>query len=152
MGSQTNRVRAIESAREAWLPEMVARLRPSLLARFGRCPARVLASKIRQAWAGTRYRADRHDATVPGNEVVRDPQNLLQGWAGDCEDQNVFLVGAAFRVCSWGEPIGSLYLPDIKNARHVAFVYSDGGTWRVLDLVQQTRDEAWDGRGEIIQW
>lgn len=152
MGNQRSRVRAIEDARRAWLPEMVARLRPSLLARFGRMPANRLALAVRQAWAGTRYRADRHDAVVPGNEVLRDPQDLLRGFAGDCEDQNVFLVGAAFQVCAPGTRCASLYLPNVDQARHVAFAYHDGLAWRVIDLVSRTRWETWNGHGELIVW
>jgi hypothetical protein len=152
MASQRAKVQAIEQARAELLPGYVEALRPSLLARVGKLPACVLGRQLRQVLAGVRYVADKYDAQRPGNEVVRNPKALLMGVGGDCEDSNVFLGGAVFRVCAPETPLASVYFPNVGKARHVALGYWDGTRWMVFDAVGETITYEYKGRGELIPW
>ncbi|MFN9845713.1 MAG: hypothetical protein ACK58T_29275 [Phycisphaerae bacterium] len=151
--TQQARVEAIEAARAAILPALLAELRPTLLARCGsNVPPAVLGKRLRQVFAGIRYVRDRDDASVPGREVVKDPRSILRHAGGDCEDLNLFTAGAAFRICSPGTPLASVYWPTLHRAHHVFLAYWAHGQWRVVDLVDGSRDEVWDGKGALLLW
>lgn len=153
VASQRSRVRAIESARAQLMPAWAAELRPTLLSRFGSGrPARELALRLKQGLAGLRYQRDKYDAKTPGNEVVKHPFAVLRQAGADCEDQNVFLAGCAFMVCSPGTKLASVYYPSVDAAAHVALAYLDGARWRVLDLIGGVKECEYDGTGEMLVW
>lgn len=135
MVSPRQKVLAIEEARRALVREHAEAIRPWAYARIGTGVGPELLRRALRELRGLVYRRDKYDAKKRGAEVVKHPLAVISQRGADCEDLNVFTLGAVMHAL--GErKLASVYLPSVKEARHVRLGVDYVGYRYVADLVE----------------